>query len=387
MNKEYIGHMEAGAQVSPCRVETYNTIIHGLLHMGRHGEARNFFTWVLLVKYRSVEKTGCKPDTITYNTIIDSLCKDRHVDHALDVHTYSILVDAYCKNGMTDDANHVVNTMIQNGVFPNVVTYNTLMDGYCLTGRMDRALEVLNTMRTGIAPTDYSFNILINGYCKRQKVDKAIDLLRQMPAEGLKPDVETYNSIIHGLFQIDGLCKNQQIDEAISLFGLMESNGIIHDIKIYNILIDGLFKNRKLDKARNIFDNLASRVMILSGFAGLVTGPCSMAIGEFVSVYSLLDVEILAVTNKLFFALFSFLLENIYYNFMDSGYGIKNSTERDVPHKKLWQVSKQMDSEYSQRSTWLQAAALGPNDGLVSATSLMMGAGFLRREVKKIKRN
>ncbi|KAI3774539.1 hypothetical protein L1987_49097 [Smallanthus sonchifolius] len=34
------------------------------------------------------------------------------------------------------------------------------------------------------------------------------------------------------------------------------------------------------------------RVMILTGFAGLVAGACSMAIGEFVSVYSQLDVEV-----------------------------------------------------------------------------------------------
>ncbi|XP_020233660.1 vacuolar iron transporter homolog 1 [Cajanus cajan] len=34
------------------------------------------------------------------------------------------------------------------------------------------------------------------------------------------------------------------------------------------------------------------KVMILSGFAGLVAGACSMAIGEFVSVYSQLDIEV-----------------------------------------------------------------------------------------------
>ncbi|XP_017226185.1 vacuolar iron transporter homolog 4 [Daucus carota subsp. sativus] len=33
-------------------------------------------------------------------------------------------------------------------------------------------------------------------------------------------------------------------------------------------------------------------VMILTGFAGLVAGACSMAIGEFVSVYSQLDFEV-----------------------------------------------------------------------------------------------
>ncbi|CAJ1953086.1 unnamed protein product [Sphenostylis stenocarpa] len=34
------------------------------------------------------------------------------------------------------------------------------------------------------------------------------------------------------------------------------------------------------------------KAMIISGFAGLVAGACSMAIGEFVSVYSQLDIEV-----------------------------------------------------------------------------------------------
>ncbi|WOL12294.1 hypothetical protein Cni_G21060 [Canna indica] len=35
-----------------------------------------------------------------------------------------------------------------------------------------------------------------------------------------------------------------------------------------------------------------AKAMILSGFAGLVAGACSMAIGEFVSVYSQVDIEV-----------------------------------------------------------------------------------------------
>lgn len=99
-------------------------------------------------------------------------------------------------------------------------------------------------------------------------------------------------------------------------------------------------------------------------------------------------IQIRAFTNKLIYSLFSFLSDLIYHSItMNSVNGIKDSITRDVPNKKQRKVSTQMDSEYSQRSKWLQAAALGPNDGLVSATSLMMGSGFLRREMKKIKRN
>ncbi|KAJ0973330.1 hypothetical protein J5N97_021289 [Dioscorea zingiberensis] len=35
-----------------------------------------------------------------------------------------------------------------------------------------------------------------------------------------------------------------------------------------------------------------SKAMLISGFAGLVAGACSMAIGEFVSVYSQVDIEV-----------------------------------------------------------------------------------------------
>ncbi|WJX46649.1 Vacuolar iron transporter 2.1 [Trifolium repens] len=39
-------------------------------------------------------------------------------------------------------------------------------------------------------------------------------------------------------------------------------------------------------------------VMLLTGFAGLVAGGCSMAIGEFVSVYTQYDIEIAQMKRK-----------------------------------------------------------------------------------------
>ncbi|GMI64780.1 hypothetical protein like AT3G43660 [Hibiscus trionum] len=40
------------------------------------------------------------------------------------------------------------------------------------------------------------------------------------------------------------------------------------------------------------------KAMILTGFAGLVAGACSMAIGEFVSVYSQLDIELAQIKRN-----------------------------------------------------------------------------------------
>ncbi|GFY89175.1 vacuolar iron transporter (VIT) family protein [Actinidia rufa] len=44
------------------------------------------------------------------------------------------------------------------------------------------------------------------------------------------------------------------------------------------------------------------KAMVLTGFAGLVAGACSMAIGEFVSVYSQLDIEA-AIASALAFTI------------------------------------------------------------------------------------
>ncbi|KAG6513212.1 vacuolar iron transporter homolog 1-like [Zingiber officinale] len=41
-----------------------------------------------------------------------------------------------------------------------------------------------------------------------------------------------------------------------------------------------------------------AKAMVLSGFAGLVAGACSMAIGEFVSVYSQVDIEVAAQRRR-----------------------------------------------------------------------------------------
>ncbi|KAK1275595.1 hypothetical protein QJS04_geneDACA001770 [Acorus gramineus] len=44
--------------------------------------------------------------------------------------------------------------------------------------------------------------------------------------------------------------------------------------------------------------------------------------------------------------------------------------------------STSSDFDYSQRSQWLRAAVLGANDGLVSTSSLMMGVGAVKSDVK-----
>ncbi|OAY72689.1 vacuolar iron transporter homolog 4-like [Ananas comosus] len=55
---------------------------------------------------------------------------------------------------------------------------------------------------------------------------------------------------------------------------------------------DGLVSTASLIMGVGAVRDGGARAMLVAGFAGLVAGACSMAIGEFVSVYSQLDTEI-----------------------------------------------------------------------------------------------
>ncbi|XP_074560157.1 vacuolar iron transporter homolog 1-like [Curcuma longa] len=60
---------------------------------------------------------------------------------------------------------------------------------------------------------------------------------------------------------------------------------------------DGLVSTASLMMGVGAVKNDA-KAMVLSGFAGLVAGACSMAIGEFVSVYSQVDIEVAAQRRR-----------------------------------------------------------------------------------------
>ncbi|GLJ09661.1 hypothetical protein SUGI_0113630 [Cryptomeria japonica] len=72
-----------------------------------------------------------KPDEVTYNTVIDGLCKAGDLSRAqsllnrmLDAVTYNCLIDAHCKVGEMDK--YFLNMKVA-GIAPNVVTYNILI--------------------------------------------------------------------------------------------------------------------------------------------------------------------------------------------------------------------------------------------------------------------
>nr|XP_027086607.1 putative pentatricopeptide repeat-containing protein At1g12700, mitochondrial [Coffea arabica] len=248
-----------------------------------------------------MDKRRRKPYVKVYNNIIDSFCKDKMVDEALailqeiiekgilpnvvtygclihgpcilsrwedvnkiffemkdykiipNVITFNIVVDALCKEGYIENAEEVVHIMIQQGQNPNLVKYSSLMDGYCLQKRIDDTRRVFDTMvASGLTPDLHSYGFLINAYYKTKKVKAAMNLFRQISHKGLTPDIVVYTIVLQGL-----LSSGRHVDEALQLFHAMEADGTNIYIEMYTIILDGLCKSRRLDIARDLFNNLS----------------------------------------------------------------------------------------------------------------------------------
>ncbi|KAF8667062.1 hypothetical protein HU200_053238 [Digitaria exilis] len=79
-----------------------------------------------------MEKCGCKPNTVTYDTLVMGLCK----------------------LGRWRDAIKLVEEMPSRGCLPDVVTYRMLFDGLCAAGEFHEANRVLGEMvAKGFAPS------------------------------------------------------------------------------------------------------------------------------------------------------------------------------------------------------------------------------------------
>lgn len=92
---------------------------------------------------------------------------------------------------------------------PDVVTYNIIIDGLCKVGRLTETKKIFADMQRSVLPNIRTYNTLINGFCKKGLLDDAMELYTEiLNKDNVAPDIVTYNSII------DGLCKTGRFSEA-----------------------------------------------------------------------------------------------------------------------------------------------------------------------------
>lgn len=242
--------------------------------------------------FREMPERGCIPDSFTYSTLIDGLCKHGRLDEAKelfkdmeikggcppDVVSYTTIIHGLCMAGQLDDAMNLLHQMVASKIYPNKFTYTALMHGLCKGGRSLEAVDLLREMISKRqSPNIITYSTLISGLCNEQKIQDAMEILDQMKLKRWSPDAGLYNKLI------TGLCSENKSQEAANLLDEMVLSGVaptrltrrLHE-NMHNIVIQNLCKGGNLNRAFQNYLNVSTKNICpsLETFNLLVDGFC-----------------------------------------------------------------------------------------------------------------
>ncbi|KAF6140973.1 hypothetical protein GIB67_023996 [Kingdonia uniflora] len=90
--------------------------------------------------FEELENRGLKPNIVTYNTVINHICKSNNVDEAKelfdslpskesqpDTQTFTLMINGLITKGMLKKSEDLFTKMVENGLTPDDITYNTMV--------------------------------------------------------------------------------------------------------------------------------------------------------------------------------------------------------------------------------------------------------------------
>ncbi|KVI01434.1 Pentatricopeptide repeat-containing protein [Cynara cardunculus var. scolymus] len=185
-------------------VVTYNTIINGLCKSGRTAEAYEI-------------SIGIRGDVVTYSTLLHGYIREkdsmgllmtkRRLEEAgvsMDVVMCNVLIKALFLVGSFEDAYVIYKGMVEMGLTANHATYYTLIDGYCKCGRIEEALEIFDELRRTSLTSVESYNCIINGLCKQNMIDMAIQVFIELHGRGMPLDLGIYRNLLQSILRATG---------------------------------------------------------------------------------------------------------------------------------------------------------------------------------------
>lgn len=250
-------------------VVLYTIMMRGLSVAGRMKDAMNMF--------RDMLGKGVVPDTQCYNVLIKGFCDIGLLDDAQSLKleiskhdlfpntcTYTILICGFCRNDLLVEAQQIFNDMEKQGCSPSAVTFNALIDGLCKAGKLEEAQLMLFKMEVGKSPSLFlrlsqgadrildtaSLQKNVENMMESGLILKAYKLLKKLADSGVVPNVQTYNTLIHGM------CNAGHINIALKLLEELQLKGHSPDSVTYATLMNALLRVDRDGDAYKLFEQM-----------------------------------------------------------------------------------------------------------------------------------
>ncbi|KAJ6310568.1 hypothetical protein OIU76_015317 [Salix suchowensis] len=241
--------------------------------------------------FEEMDRNGCLPNVVTYNTVIGAYCKLKRIDEAFkllrsmglkglepNLLTYNMVINGLCREGRIEETSGVLAEMGRKGFAPDEVTYNTLVNGYCKVGNFHQALVLHSEMlRNGLSPDVVTYTSLINTMCKAGNLNRAMGIFDQMHVREAKrlllklfydesiPNGITYDTLIESCSNIEfksavalikGFCMKGLMNEADQVFEFMIKRNQKPNEAVYNVIIHGHCRDGNVQKAHKLYKEM-----------------------------------------------------------------------------------------------------------------------------------
>lgn len=242
---------------------TYMSMIKGLCAVGRLEEACGLI--------KSMKRHGCLPNSVVYSAVLDGIIKFGSLDRSLEllaemeeesgnckpnVVTYTSLIQNLCEKGQSLEALCILDRMKSFGCNPNRTTMNILIKGLCKDGHLEDAYKVTDKVAGKGVSSDECYSSLVLALWHIGKFKDAEMVFDMMLTRGLRPDGVASSTVLRWL------CLQGRFLDAFSLYydGIEKSGKpTTIDSDIYSILYAGLHQNNHVREAAKVAKLMAKR--------------------------------------------------------------------------------------------------------------------------------
>ncbi|GJV98142.1 pentatricopeptide repeat-containing protein, partial [Tanacetum coccineum] len=252
------------------------------VRMRREGEFASYH--VLSEVVRVYSQCGLVDKGLEFYKVYDEMLERSNASGSgADNYSTCIMVSAFCKIGKVEEGRKLIvdrwgegcDTNV--GFLPAVETYGAMINGFYKDGNFGIVERLMNevcgekpdlltyqSLIHGIVvlgedlyqiflPDKFIYATLIDGFVRNEELDEAKKLFEHAIQKGVKLDVVGYNAIIKGY------CKNVMIKDAVSCVNTMIKARIFSDEFIYSTIIDGYVKQHDMDGALGIFSQMVKQ--------------------------------------------------------------------------------------------------------------------------------
>eukprot|EP01018_Ginkgo_biloba_P022114 Gb_05939 [translate_table: standard] len=195
------------------------------------GYAQNGYSQETLEVFLLMQRTGMKPDQVTFTSILNACTNLADLEHGKQVHAH----------------------IFQSELESDVSICNALTDMYAKCGSIKDACKVFNKVQRRDV---VSWNTMISGYAQNAHVEEALNLFCQMQLSVTKPNQLTFSVILRACASAVALREGQQVHAHV-IYYEFES-----DVYAANALVDMYTKCGSIEDAFKVFENIAEQNII-----------------------------------------------------------------------------------------------------------------------------